>query len=260
MTDKKLLGLLALLGLWLFTAWPALAHYDFEANFSGRAYPIGGTINLEGGYGFSVWGDSAVEEKSPFYGYIRPGYQASTAFSYNSGEIYVDLFPISFVGLRLGQEWITNNKEYKDYDCQRLNCEGEFGKQYLEARLAGAYKEAFFATRLRRSELSSNDQTKNFPEEVMGLEASAKGDQVEIITTIVGVKLYPDWALLALNVYGQMDKLKGISRMTTINLTYRWDQYRVMAGVGEFNSPLAHREVTGLFLFSWTPHKRIGHF
>lgn len=236
------------------------AGYDLEANFSGRAYPIGGTFNLEGGYGFPVWGASAHKEGSPVYGYIRPGYQATTAITYNSGEVFVDLFPISLFGFRLGQEWVTNSKDYADYDCERLNCKGDFQKQFVEARLALGYRDVFFATRLRRTDLSSNDQTKNFPEEVMGLEAYQDGDQIEIITTALGVKLHPDWALLALNVYGQMDRLKGISRMTTINLSYRWDLYRILVGVGEFNSPLATRELTGLLIFSWTPNKRIGHF
>ncbi|MCB9084272.1 MAG: hypothetical protein H6624_07990 [Bdellovibrionaceae bacterium] len=238
----------------------AFAGYDFEANVTARAYPIGGTLNFEGGYGFPTWGADSLESKGVFYGYLRPGYQASTAISYNSGEIYFDVFPISFFGLRVGKEWITNTKEYKDYDCDRLNCEDDFQKQYIEGRLALGYGKAFFATRFRQTDLSAATETQNFAEEVMGLEARGIGDRVEILTSALGYKIYEDWSVLFLNVYGQMDKIKGFSRMNTLNVSHRRGEYQIMLGVGEFNSPLAPREVTALFQLSWTPYHRIGFF
>ncbi|MCB0385364.1 MAG: hypothetical protein KDD43_08230 [Bdellovibrionales bacterium] len=260
---SRYFGFLAIgiIGLALTSPYPrAQADHDFEANVTARAYPIGGTANFEGGYGFPLWGAEALESKGVLYGYVRPGYQASTALSYNSGEVYLDLFPVSFFGFRLGKEWITNTKEYKDYDCSRLNCEDDFVKQYIEGRLALGYGKAFLATRFRRTDISATSETQNFVEEVMGLEARAQGDKVEILTSALGYKIYEDWSLIFLNVYGQMEQLKGISRMNTINLSHRMGKYQVMVGVGEFNSPLAPKEVTALFQISWTPYERMGFF
>lgn len=229
---------------------PLFAGSDLSLGSSARSYPLSGTVDIDGGYDFLLWGSSSGG--SPKYGYLRPHLDGSTTISYNSLGASVDFFPISFLGARAGGEGIQNDADYKAYDCLSYICRGRFYRTYVQADLtlgAGAF---FAQGRWRREHWARQTQSLTpFIEPTSGLALAGQGDSQTVYRGMIGAKVSLNWSVAAVLVYGQNDSNNGISRFPFALIRYTAGAFSAGLGGGAFSSSLKTQEGSALVFLRW---------
>ena len=120
------------------SAW---AGADVQLGGYSRSYPLGGSVELNLGYGVALWG----AEDSPWLGYLRLATDFEGDENYFSSTAKFEFFPVSFFGGRVGQSLIQNHLDYKDFDCENFLCRGRFIETFYEIPLFLAYGDFVFA-------------------------------------------------------------------------------------------------------------------
>lgn len=238
---------------------PVGASWDLEFSAVGRTYPWGGTLNVNSGYGLLLWGENKPE--SAFYGFIRPSLGASTAASYNSGHVQLDVNPISFWSFYGGLERAKNTQDYRDFDCQLYRCQGSFSKAYWGSRIILGYDRLFTLLRFQvESHTQSGVRDRQFIDPGSGLSADQQGDTLQSLTGILGYRLSEKWAVMALSQHFAMREARGTGRMHLLNMRYSiFPQLQLFVGGGVFESSLKPAAATGVLRLVWTPKKSMGY-
>ena len=125
------------------------------------------------GYDFLLWGHPG---DSFLYGYLRPSITADTAWTYNSLESAVELFPISIFGVKAGGEAIQNDEDYTPYNCQAYACRGRFYRLFVQGQLTLGAGPVFVQARVRRESWNERDQSADFIEPTNGVLLKRTGD------------------------------------------------------------------------------------
>ncbi len=228
------------------------AHAGSDLNIGGslRSYPLSGVIDVDAGYGILLWGSGPGS--SPWYGYLRPRLDASTAVSYNSLDAALEFYPLSFLGGRAGGEAIQNDHDYSSYDCVTYICQGRFYHTYVLAEVTLGAGPVFGQFRWRRERWSQRETTATaFIEPTAGFALAGADDSETIYRGMVGVKLGSSWSLAGVLVYSQMDSTHGISRFPFAVVRYISGPLSVGVGAGSFSSPLKREEASGVLFLNW---------
>jgi hypothetical protein len=219
-----------------------------------RFYPKGGRIlyNLKKDY--IIWGEKKVNgEASHKYGYISPHVTAYTAGYLNGARIDVDIFPISFFGIRFGHETLFNNKEYSAFECDVYNCLGGFDKSYIEIHGATKIKKVFYKFKIIRQDIHQRDIYKpNFVDALTGLVAKNYGDSFFVDHHTLGYLISDKWVISTLYIYARAQNIINNSDQTTVNITYFKDKkWTYNFGLGSFRSSAKVRKATALLLVNY---------
>lgn len=228
------------------TAWGK--GFDLSLGGTFRSYPLSGVAEAEAGYGALLWGS----EGAPWYGYLRPKLEGASAGTYNSGAVSLELFPISFLGVRAGGESIQNDNEYSAYDCELYRCLGRFARTFVEAELTLGAGPVFVQGRWRRERWWQKDaDAGDFIEPTSGLVLRGTGDSETIYIGVAGFKFNDSWSLLGVVRYAESDQTEGWSRMPYGVIRYTRGRLQIGAGAGQFESSLKEKEVTALSFIKW---------
>jgi hypothetical protein len=231
-------------------AEPSTADVDLALGAQYRSYPLSGVAYANIGYGLLLWGDTS----SPWYGYVRPRVEASSAATYNSVDGGLEFYPVSFLGVRAGGESIQNDSDYHAYDCVKYDCQGRYYRSYINAELSLGAGPVFLQGRYRREKWSESHQgTKSFVEPTGGFALPFTGTSETIFRGILGVKLTAHWAVLAGYNSARADSLHDeISRLPFGMIRYSTERLTVGLGGGSFSSPLKEREAMVVAYLEWT--------
>ena len=223
---------------------------DFSASGSYRSLPLGGGVSATTAYNVLLWGE---REAPPWFGFARAGTDLGTAFSYNSGAGFLELFPVGFMALKTGRELRSNAKNYEGFDCEANDCLGTRKQDYVEARLAFPAGKAFILLK-ERAEWYTRDENdpRRFAEPTSGLllDASGRG-QVRVSQIIVGAPVAERTNMLV----GQVRyEATAVSHQSFVAGTYRFGEFSVFAGLGYWRAPLpAEAKLNFLLQGSWSP-------
>ncbi len=237
---------------------PGLARADFDLSFDifGRTYPLSGYADVQFGYGTYLWGDQSSEIA---FGYIRPYAEFDTAGTYNSGLAGLEFFPISFLGVRAGEEFIQNDDIYHSYRCDVYNCLGTQYRRFIEARMLLGFG-PWFAQLVSRWDF----WTQKHPEDgdtvdaSSGLPALASGDTEVLLRAMTGFKVDDNWSVLGGMQYYQMTRHSGISRFWLAGPRYTDGSVTITLGALYYDSTAADSGAGVYAGFTWALLPAIG--
>ncbi len=241
-------AIVTFLGLVLLASAEAQAQVDVALSGQTRSYPQSGVAGVTLGYSQLLWGDTS----DPFYGYLRPRLELNSAGSYNSANFGVELYPISFLGVRAGGESIQNDQEYSAYDCTTASCLGRFYRTYFQSDLSLALGPLFAQARYGRERWTmAEPRVIDFIEPTSGLALVPTGDSLTLLRGLIGYRFNPEWSVLAVYQTLQADQVDGVSRFAFAAVRFSSSKWSVGLGGGMFSSPLKKREATAIAYFEW---------
>lgn len=121
-----------LLCLTALTAW---AKFDLTLGLQGRTLPsLGAEVYADSGYNLVFWGKKKGP-KDVLYGLIRPSIGVSSSGVINSVKGEIEFFPISFLGISAGRQFIHSNYDFPFLNCDEVACEGEFRRNWVESKM-----------------------------------------------------------------------------------------------------------------------------
>jgi hypothetical protein len=113
----------------------SVTNFDLSAGIQGRTLPsVGGELYLESGYNQIIWG-KRKSSKDVLFGLIRPSLGLSTSGVINVAKAELEFFPISFIGITAGRQYIHSNFEFPFFNCEAVTCKGEFERNYVEGKM-----------------------------------------------------------------------------------------------------------------------------
>jgi hypothetical protein len=235
----------------IFLFFAGLAHADLDYNVDGafRSNPLSGILEGDLGYGQLLWGEAGA---GPMYGYIRPHVGAGTAGYYNSAIASLDLYPLSFLGVRAGGEAIQNDKKYTAYDCETYQCKGRMYRTFVQSELTAGYSSYFIQLRWKRERWTLADPNNSqFIETGSGLSLSGKGDAQTVYRATLGYKLNPTWTILGVVNYSQSDITREIAHFPFAAVRYTTGPYSVGVGAGVYSSTIRPQGGSAVAFFGW---------
>jgi hypothetical protein len=167
--------------------------FDYRASVGSRSVPAGGAMYAEAGWSQPLWGD--WEESDEFlYGYIRPSLRGIAAFTVNSIDARVSVFPISFLGLTVGQSLTARaSRKVMDVNCQQVSCSGLIDGSFAIVDLSLGAGGVFLVSQLDISSYRPERSGQLFYEDGGALLAAAEGDVVVYQSHVVGLSLGNRW-------------------------------------------------------------------
>jgi len=216
-----------------------------------RSYPISATLTAKLGYGFTVWGTSGMD--SPLYGYIKPEIKFSTLGTYNSGLVQLKVFPISFLGVIVGAESVSNTSEYRAFDCVLYRCLGKSWQTFVEGNLALGYGPVFVLGRAGVEDWhQAPDQDRDFINPSYGLAMKQQGDRASFAGGIAGYKFSDQWVMAYSYMWVQTVEIKGQSQMNLGLVQWSKEAWNIAVGGGTFHSELKDKEATAILRVQWS--------
>jgi hypothetical protein len=104
---------------------------DLNLNAGTRTFPLAGSLELSAGMGQEIWGS----KKNALYGFHRIStYIEGVTDFFATGWRY-EIFPVSILGIRMGQNFLASHLDYEDYDCSLYICRGDYEEQFVEVPL-----------------------------------------------------------------------------------------------------------------------------
>jgi len=228
-----------------------LAHADFDSSLGGfaRSFPLSGYAYAQSGYGQVFWGDTS----GILYGYVRPYIELDTAGTYQAALAAIEVFPVSFLGIRAGEEWDQNDSHYHDYACPtNVNCEGTMYRKFVEGQLLLGYSDWFASLWLRWDHWShKNPEIGDFMDPNTGLIAYQGGDSEMVARFFTGYNVTPEWAAIVAGNYYQMVHHFGIVRFGMAGARYRQGDFNAMVGLSHYQAT-EQKGGYGVFVgFTW---------
>lgn len=218
----------------------AHAQLDTTANIYYRNYPLGGSIDLNLGYALVLYGEAGNKE-DPFFGYVRGEVMASGSTGYSGWGYQFQAFPVSFLGLTAGQFFYDNDRDYTAYDCSTYACTGTYREDFIEARLALAYKSLFLVGRskITRATESNSGNEIGFISPDYSLALTRDRDKVHKMTVLGGYDITEKWAAIATYIRSEADRSNQVGTFIAGGALFKQDTYRIglLAGTFQLDHP-----------------------
>ena len=136
------------------------AKFDLTGGIQGRTLPaLGAELYAESGYNQLLWGKKN-EPKDILYGLIRPSVQLTSSAVINAAKAEVELFPLSIIGFSAGSQIIHSNFDFPFFDCDIVDCDGEFRRNFVEAKMVLGAKGFIALGNYKIDTLTGNDSSK----------------------------------------------------------------------------------------------------
>ncbi|OFZ80317.1 MAG: hypothetical protein A2583_03355 [Bdellovibrionales bacterium RIFOXYD1_FULL_53_11] len=259
MKNRPLFAVMLVAGFVLYPS--ARADFDFGVSAFLRSFPLSGTLGIEGGYNHLIWGRDprTNESPSPLYGFARPSLFAATSGLYNSGGVQLEIFPVSFAGMRIGA-WLEHSiGAYSGIDCTRHECSGLSQRRYIEVPVGAAIGPVFAGLAFKLEGLAhQSSAAKPFIEPEFSLPARSTYDNILSVRTVLGAGLGYGIRVFYLNAFARMDALRGYSTWNYLVGQYSDGPWKMTFGAGVFSSSLRGAGISAIAGIKWTLKQGIG--
>lgn len=239
----------------------SFAHVDYSLGGGFRSYPQGGGVSLSAGYKMLLWGNRSDESEFS-YGFLRAFAEGSTAISYHSIAAGLEIYPISFLAIKMGQEKNTNSKNYDQFDCLIVDCTGERTKDFLELRLAAAYQKYFIVLRKRREWfIRGENDSRAFAEPGSSLVLSPSGkDALNSAGFVFGLSNEVEhWTFMVGSMGYQAEGSSAFAGQSTgqdfFGVSRRDGEFTYFGGIGYWRAQSEKGKANFLLHLAWTPEK-----
>lgn len=248
MKKTKLLIYLYLLS---YNCFGANIELNQKVEVLARSFPIGAFSKFTVEGLLPLWG-KRDHPKDITYGFFgaQAEVRTSAVVNYLAGQIFV--YPIPILGLFAGRESGLKEIEKIDtFDCTKAICQGKMRRDFLGAKLALGYKDIFFMSENRWSNVYAMDDSKYFVDEITTLLGSPGEDKTWVSLNILGMKLSPNTRAGLLYLQNKMQNNKSKSQMLNGFYEYSWGENSLISSTGIFETRENQRVGTLLFLYSW---------
>ncbi len=244
------LVLLVLLGSPQAQAW----QWDLNTSLQARGRPVGLSAAAQVGGNQLLWGEKEAGSHDGhfLYGYLRPSLRGHTSGVVNGYDARLEVFPISFVSLSVGQHRTLRLAEFHAIDCATLECGGSLARNYARAGVLLAKGPFFGGGSVRREHQIPTRTGHGFYDELSALAGSDGGDWRTVRDAMVGYRWGENRSLGVL--YQTEGFQSSQSESTTQALFYAGKLYgsvRGMVGLGRYESNLLGVGGTVLFQSQW---------
>jgi len=192
------------------------------------------------------------------YGYTRASAYGQTSGVINGAGAQVDLYPVSFLGFYAGGKLVKRSTdELGTFNCTTTVCDGNMTRSYFGSKLGLALNGIFLLIDGKIEKVEMDNRVGNFAEETGTLMAHSGSDNLTQVTSILGYDIDSALSLGVLVQHSQMEKIKNKSVMSLGMTRYKWNDYSVMVGLGQFHTRQSTDHFTVMALFSWTGDKGV---
>lgn len=240
------------LGFLLMDTSSARADWDYQAGFSARTVPFGGSFSGTLGYGKLLWGSDpgpslpiigppSGEIPNWKFGYIRPSLTLQTIGFTSRSLLELDLFPISIVGITLGQSFHYRLDRASQFDCSLVNCNGYLSRTYVRAQaIVGVGQTAVMAW----AQYASVGALGSLPilEETWALVSAPSSDSLATLTVTAMYRLQDDWVLGLLGSQGRFITSGNHSFTSLGYANYFTGRWGFFLGAGTYSS--SHQDLS----------------
>jgi hypothetical protein len=249
---------LGLLGL-LLVGSSAFAGIDYSAEMSARSLPLSSYIEGRLGYGYVVWDEREEgNERDWKYGYVRPTLTLGTIGIVNSAEVAAEFYPVSILGLTVGQSHSIRLTESLSMDCANLYCRGNLGRTFVKARgLIGAAG-FFLVPAVRLDWLTPGANSQPFYDEFSILTGLSGGDRLVTLGAALG---YEVTDALKVALAASQQRMIGTNDVAQVLYgvgMYSLDEWRFSAGAGVYQSNYYEPSFSGIARVSWIGKDSVG--
>jgi hypothetical protein len=221
------------------------AQFDLQVGTQARSYPgVGFEGFIDTGYNYVFWGE--YNPKKPFYGLIRPSMQSGTSVVVNNIQTQLEFYPISFLGIVIGKQFIRSDFDFPNYDCEKIICRGNIEKKYIEYRLALGYKGFVSINTIRQDENTYYPRKKPFAEFRTAMIADAHGENAYSSRHILGVQKGKELFGIGLE-YSHLYESNQKWQQQFLVYQKQFDDYALTYGFGTFNS--SYQDLAPIVLF-----------
>jgi hypothetical protein len=182
---------------------------------------------------------------------VRPYARARTSALVNAGEVSVELFPVSFVGLQAGTQLSNRNTKLDTLDCTMVACQGNLSTTYLRAKGVVGYAGFFLGGSAQVGWQRPSDTTLPFGDDASSLAGLAGGDT---LVSFEGYAGYRPPGPYSFGVYASRDRFTGsgaANDMESVMARRSWGPWRVMLGLGAYESTTRDRGFTTYGVVEW---------
>ncbi|MBN8540982.1 MAG: hypothetical protein J0L82_11395 [Deltaproteobacteria bacterium] len=241
----------------------AYSRWDAHVTALARTYVPGLSINPNLGYSQKLWG----EEKTPFYGYLRPYGIAVVSPSVYEGKLGLEVFPVSFLGVDLRRAWGRRFVDTRGQDCDQVECQGELGYTDLSFQMFLGYERRFASVRWTQTYFDAiESRTRRIYELGSAVLIQPGGERGDYLSVALGEELSGDLSDLAFGVLVQSNRFHGTDHLAEaaylfgrLKMSFQEsDQSSVTVGIGAFRSTLNVAELSLVASVVFSPRPALG--
>lgn len=242
-------SLLLIFFIWFFLFTKisgAASFYQFQGAY--RSFPKSASGEVHFYFNEKIWSNQTSGE-SWQYGFWRLG-----AFAALHGQVglKVDVYPISILQLSLQRSLTSRFYDTQTLDCMNVECRGSVQRGTLKTSLVLGYGDIFFVPSFTITDISSDQNKKDFSSEEDNLVAALGGDQLSIRQLTLGYKSGDQrWALVSRSSKMKLSKDHNLSKYLVWNKIYN-PEINYFIGAGIFESSHADRSFSFISGISWT--------
>jgi hypothetical protein len=247
-----------ILFLLMMSSWARAGQVDLSLWGDYRSFPQSGVAEAVVGYDQLLWGDP----KNTLYGFARVYGEFDAITQYAGTTLKAEIFPISFLGVRVGQGWSQNHEALEDFDCTKNLCTGFFSQQFIEGQLflgAGPIKFSgtYRFTAMSLDQPAGSDTYYIDPESGLQYSTSAT-DHLQRARGLLAYEINKNFRLgYALTLYNS-DISNEASRLWMGYIQFMKGPLNIIAGGGEFYSTIQLTHPTAVVIGQWTFYPRLG--
>jgi hypothetical protein len=216
-----------------------------------RSFPIGGFGKFTIEAINPLWGkkNGPKDITYGFYG-AQAEFRTSAVVNYISGKFFI--YPVPILGLFVGKEaGVKEIKNIDTFDCSKSICQGKMKREFVGLRLALGFKDFFFMSENRWSNVEPDKASMKFVDEITTLLGSPGADQTWVSLNIMGLKLDENKKAGLIYLSNQMKKNKSNSKMLNVFYEHSWKKHSLISSAGVFKTREDQNVATLLFLYSW---------
>ncbi len=216
-----------------------------------RSFPIGAFSKFSLEAINPLWGkrDHPKDITYGFYG-AQAEFRTSAVVNYVSGKAFI--YPLPILGFFAGKEsGVKQIKNIDTFDCTKAVCEGKIHREFAGIRLALGFKDVFFISENKWSNVKANDDSLQFVDEITTLLGSPGEDQTFVSLNILGTQLSENQRAGLLFISNKMKKNASNSKMLNGFYEHRFGEHSLISSAGFFQTRQEQQVATLLFLYSW---------
>lgn len=238
----------------------SLAQIEKGASVLGVSHPEALVLSGYLAYNYELW----RSDPGAFwqYGFLRPKVNVDSSVFVNTINAELQFYPISIFGLTTGASHsVRRVNKLKEFDCDQYECRGDLKKTFIRAHMLLGYKGVKISYSYQRDFLKMSGFNQTAAVELNNsVLFNQGGSLVDKQTLFAGYGVTEQLDLGVLYLANDMKTtpnatIKEQSRSVGQFLAgqYRWLPFKIMAGLGTYESDYMPREFSALVKVSWSP-------
>ncbi len=244
-----------MISFFLFVHKIIWASWDIQSSFSARSFPRGASFSTDIGKSFVFWDRREKSLRKFMYGMLRGKIAGSTSVVVNSSEASLELYPISFLAFKIGQQevWQSFN-QFEGVNCLNISCKGKIIKRFVGMKMVLPFKEnfIFWDGSLISSKWGSVNTQESFFDSYLNLLISENDENLYSATTLIGRSYNDSISFGLMSIYSSFLKSRKNNHLLASYFSWSKRKLKALLGVGGFKNVKNQVSFSALTRVTWT--------